>query len=157
LLGFYSIIDFNKENEVKWPIGADPRYLVWCIDNIENFFINPNDLELMEKLKITILKGVNVIYKGDSLYEYSLSTLSKTFSFTDDIKRKNLLKYDSIFTKNNYKSRENNWEDDWTQEDLESADWDYNYNNPAHNPSQNPWIDVFGPGDEAETAYWNTD
>ena len=21
----------------------------------------------------------------------------------------------------------------------------------------NPWIDVFGPGDEAETAYWNTD
>jgi hypothetical protein len=29
--------------------------------------------------------------------------------------------------------------------------------NPAHDPSENPWIDVFGPGDEAETAYWNTD
>jgi hypothetical protein len=22
---------------------------------------------------------------------------------------------------------------------------------------ENPWVDVFGPGDEAETAYWNTD
>lgn len=40
--------------------------------------------------------------------------------------------------------------------DLATGDWDYNPRNPAHDPSQNVWIDVFGPGEEAEAAYWNT-
>lgn len=44
-------------------------------------------------------------------------------------------------------------EDDY----LEYADWDYDPSNPAHDPQENPWIDILGPGDEAETAYWNTD
>ena len=34
------------------------------------------------------------------------------------------------------------------------ADGDYNQ---PHSPSENPWIDVFGAGEEAEAAYWNTD
>ncbi len=29
--------------------------------------------------------------------------------------------------------------------------------NPAHDPDENPWIDFFGAGEEAETAYWNCD
>lgn len=48
-------------------------------------------------------------------------------------------------------------EDNWSQDDLHFGDWDYDPMNPAHDPDENPWIDVFGPGDEAETAYWNTD
>lgn len=46
----------------------------------------------------------------------------------------------------------NHWEDS----ELYMGDWEYDQMNPAHCPSENPWIDVFGPGDEAETAYWNT-
>jgi len=42
-------------------------------------------------------------------------------------------------------------------DDLATGDWNYNPNNPAHDPTQNPWIEVFGPGEEAEAAYWNTD
>lgn len=159
--GFDSAIDINKENVEKCTIGADPSYIVWCINELDHFFVDPNDLELMEKFKVTYLNGINVTYKGDSLYEYSPSTTRGNFSFTDEIKQKNLLKYEKIFFKNNCKSKDNNQDDDWdedlTQEELENADWDYNPNNPAHDPSQNPWIDVFGPGDEAETAYWNTD
>jgi hypothetical protein len=43
-----------------------------------------------------------------------------------------------------------------SNDDLAFADWNYDHSNPAHNPSENPWIDVFGPGEEAESAYWNT-
>jgi hypothetical protein len=43
------------------------------------------------------------------------------------------------------------------QEELQMADWDYDATSPAHDQNENPWIDVFGPGDEAESAYWNTD
>ncbi|MCH8902567.1 MAG: hypothetical protein IIA45_01455 [Bacteroidetes bacterium] len=42
-------------------------------------------------------------------------------------------------------------------DDLAMGDWNYDPMNPAHDPSQNPWIDVFGPSDEAESAYRNTD
>jgi hypothetical protein len=45
----------------------------------------------------------------------------------------------------------------YSQRELEMGDWDYDPMNPAHDPSENPWIDVFGPGFEAEQAYWNTD
>ena len=45
----------------------------------------------------------------------------------------------------------------WDNDELAFGDWNYDHMNPAHNPSENPWIDVFGPGEEAEAAYWNTD
>ncbi len=32
----------------------------------------------------------------------------------------------------------------------------YSASCPADDPHQNPWIDAYGAGDEAETAYWNT-
>lgn len=44
----------------------------------------------------------------------------------------------------------------WDEEDLEFNDWNNDRMNPAHNPSENPWIEVFGQGEEAEAAYWNT-
>ena len=46
---------------------------------------------------------------------------------------------------------------EWSEDELAFGDWDYDRMNPAHDPSGNPWIDVFGPGEEAEAAYWNTD
>ena len=57
---------------------------------------------------------------------------------------------------------ESEYEDDydhrhWSEDELEMGDWDYDPWNPAHDPGENPWIDVFGAGEEAEAAYWNTD
>jgi hypothetical protein len=45
--------------------------------------------------------------------------------------------------------------------DLYSGDIDYDrpafaIGDPRFDASENPWIDVFGEGEEAETAYWNT-
>ena len=36
------------------------------------------------------------------------------------------------------------------------SDEPYMQGDPRHDRQENPWIDVFGEGDEAETAYWNT-
>jgi len=51
------------------------------------------------------------------------------------------------------------WHHHWTDEELEMGNWMHGYDpmNEAHDLGNNPWIDVFGPGEEAETAYWNTD
>ena len=49
-------------------------------------------------------------------------------------------------------------ERDYSDEELQRADWVNGYDefNEAHDPSCNPWIEEFGPGEEAETTYWNT-
>jgi len=67
---------------------------------------------------------------------------------------------DNFFTKLPY-----NFED--YNEELEDGSEVKNYRdsdkfkfdpmNPAHDRSQNPWIDILGDDEEAETAYWNTD
>jgi len=52
---------------------------------------------------------------------------------------------------------ENEHHRNWTEEDYEEEGWSFDDMNPAHDPSQNPWINVSGPGEEAEMAYWNHD
>lgn len=46
---------------------------------------------------------------------------------------------------------------DWPDEGCFEDDYIIEPGNPACDPGENPWIEVFGPGEEAETAYWNTD
>ena len=62
-------------------------------------------------------------------------------------------------------------EDDYDEDDYNEDDYDednYNENDYddsmdmigeewKHDSSVNPWLDVYGPGDEAEAAYWNTE
>lgn len=43
------------------------------------------------------------------------------------------------------------------REDYSSYDEPIQKGDPRYDRNENPWIDVFGPGEEAETAYWNTD
>lgn len=75
-----------------------------------------------------------------------------------------------IFTHNTieFASSDESWYDDdddveyYVNEDSycrnsEYYDDNYNAGNLRYDRNENPWIDVFGPGDEAEAAYWNTD
>lgn len=48
-------------------------------------------------------------------------------------------------------------EDEYIVEYSNNENESYNYGDPRYDSNENPWIDVFGEGDEAETAYWNTD
>jgi single stranded DNA-binding protein len=46
----------------------------------------------------------------------------------------------------------------YKQQQLENADWNggYNQTDQSQNPSTNPYIEIYGPGEEAQTAYNNT-
>lgn len=65
-------------------------------------------------------------------------------------------------TGSDYRDVERNYVDcndrrNWSKEYFAEVGWDIDDLDPSHDPSQNPWIDVFGPGDEAEMAYLNHD
>jgi hypothetical protein len=59
---------------------------------------------------------------------------------------------------NDFYDEENDYSDNkrYDEIDLALADWDYNPSTPAHNPSENIWIEILGPVEEAEIAYYNT-
>ncbi len=52
-------------------------------------------------------------------------------------------------------------EDDYDEDDYSEDDYDDSMDMIGqewrHDSSVNPWIDVYGPGEEAEAAYWNTE
>lgn len=139
---FYTLdteFTFGKFNgrKVREVLELQPSYIEWCLLNLDHFYISEETIETIKQIK-------------------------PNFNITEQANQKRIEKYQLWEQKqtdeDNY---ENDYENDfhrhWNEDDLEMGDWDYNPMNPAHDPSENPWIDVFGPGDEAETAYWNTD
>jgi hypothetical protein len=155
--GFDSLDVINKQNEVRKPVGANPSYLTWCIENVNNFFIDTEDLEFLENLKIILFKGINVVYKGKEVFEYAPIIEITNYHFTNQLKETNAQKIESIRKSGNFDEVGINYDPNCSQRYLESADWDYDLNNSAHDPSENPWIDILGAGEEAEVAFWNTD
>lgn len=158
--GFTSLEHLNKQMDEKYVIGAAPHYIVWCIMNVDGFYIDPEDLDAMEKFKIAEFKGFHVLYKGEQVFEYAPKIELKKYSFSDEVKLKNKDKWEEAESMSEEPEDDDNEDFSgpyWDHEELISADWDYDPNNQAHDPTENPWIDVFGPGEEAEVAYWNTE
>ena len=132
---FDAPIDFGMYNgdTIEEIMEKNGSYIKWCVLNVDYFYVALEDLQ--------------------EWYDKKGWTLSDNVKLTLSQKEKLLL--DS--------SRYDEEGDDdcanqhWDQDELEMADWEYDRHNPAHSPSENPWIDVFGAGEEAEAAYWNTD
>jgi hypothetical protein len=126
----------HKGKTVAAVLHENPSYLNWCMINLNQFFIADDDLE-------------SIVYAKPS------------FKFTaeaETVRQQKREKMEAASNDDDYEyDSTSHTRRRWSHDELADGDWDYDYSNPSHNPSDNPWIDVFGPGDEAEAAYWNTD
>ncbi|WP_114783485.1 hypothetical protein [Botryobacter ruber] len=97
--GFVSLAEFSKSYHTRYLVGADPGYLFWCIKNIDNFFLSANNIDLLEKLEISIFKGIRVFRKNmvlsGGIYEYCPDMEIKYFSFPEKIKELNQAKIEA--------------------------------------------------------------
>lgn len=109
---------------------------------------NLNQIESPPTLSDKDIYSTKYLVKGYNDEVLTWQSLDDTVTDFEDYGQ---YEYKEIEDFDSFQDRE--WEDDH----LAYADWEYDRMNPAHDPSQNPWIEVFGPGEEAETAYWNTD
>jgi len=84
-----------------------------------------------------------------------LKSLEPTFIFLESTYHKLDVKYDLApdFMKISRVGgfNENDYDNDY------SVSEPYSEGDPRYDSNENPWLDVFGEGDEAEDAYWNTD
>ena len=116
-------------------LDIEPSYICWCIEHLDHFLILKEDLQSMKNefpMLTLALSQDEILASKEEKYWEELNRKNETFA--EEVEKHH---YDDF--------------------ELENADWDYDPLNESHSQSDNPWIDVFGPGEEAETAYWNCD
>lgn len=126
----------TMENIVK----IQPSYINWCSMNLDHCILPQHILDSLFLLNP----------------EFNLSEMEENKRMAKE------LKWDQAYLEDEVEEEIDNEHeyhnpDVESIDDLEFGDWDYDPMNPAHNRGDNPWIDVFGPREEAEAAYWNTD
>src|SRR6056297_3524525 len=105
-------------------MNINPGYLSWCIENLDHFVLAEEAFSKIKKENnYDIAESIKKL--NETKLENSNDNTSKMRSSNDFYKRRT------------------------SSEELALGDWNYDPMNPAHDPGENPWIDVFGPGDEA--------
>lgn len=98
-------------------------------------------MKAIEKLyyllgRLESLKIKNAVRVEELSFVRNILEKNRFFRETDD-------EFDSEYSQNEYSSG---------YDDNEP----FMMGDPRYDSSENPWIDVFGEGEEAEAAYWNT-
>jgi hypothetical protein len=129
---------------LRYVAKFDPSYVYWCIRTIDYFYVSDETLEEIKKInrhfKLIVRHREEVKVAMAEKRQRWISELILT-----DIEEREA-ESDKLYGRTKV-----------TDDELQTGDWEYDPLNPAHNPDENPWIAEFGAGDEAETAYWNTD
>ncbi|MDK2842764.1 MAG: hypothetical protein PWQ17_2270 [Anaerophaga sp.] len=156
LIGNKSLDDFNtkiyseQKNEPEIT-GGNPEYIEWCIKNVEDFMLDPEELIELQKLEIYRFKGIEVIHKIDDIYEYKPKIIIEKFQFSEQIFEINNKKYeDSIDIEEDYSF--NDYDNDYDERTYE------NYNG-SYAQDVEGWSDqdIDDALDGAPDAYWNID
>lgn len=132
LYDWQSKFDFGQceEKTVKEIFENSPSYISWCFQKVDWFCITD---EIFNKLPIVI----------------TLKTDSEKVAWLEMLTEKHSNKKEKL----QEEIQRNKTENEFTISDEEP----YFSGDPRHDRDENPWIDILGDEDEAETAYWNTE
>lgn len=135
LYNWEKLFDFgqHKGQSVKDVFEKSPSYISWCFQKVEWFCI-PD--EIFEKLPIVISLRTG---KDEDDWLKKLTDLQS--------RKIELLESQSL---QNDEIQNDNFHESYTDNRP------YMKGDPRFDRDENPWIDVFGEGEEAEAAYWNT-
>jgi hypothetical protein len=77
--------DFNSKQIEKKNIGADPTYIEWCIKEVNSFIIHYSTMKELEKLSIAEIKGIEILWIDDNIYEYAPLIETRKFKFKEQL------------------------------------------------------------------------
>lgn len=143
----YEQNEVKENSEPRLPLAGDPSYIFWCIENVNHFFVETDDLMELEKLIVHNFKGFHIEFKNYECYEYKPSFDEQYIKFSDKIKDINKQKEQFNSCGKQFYSKLNN--------DCHYLDLYEDY--PEIGEHENPWRNIMGEEEEASMAYWNTD
>lgn len=86
--------EFDEEFILKPVITSGyPEYLVWCIKNVDWFFLHICHVEYLEKLPVNKFKEIKIEHKVDGIFEYLPLNNIISWKFDDEILELNQSKF----------------------------------------------------------------
>jgi hypothetical protein len=139
LYNWESKFDFGKYNQksIKEVFEKNPSYIDWCFQKVDWFCVSD---EIFEKIPIVVsLKK----YKEVFITKEQQDCL-KILNEKHEMKKQKLIETTPVNGSLKYINY------------FHCENEPHIFGDPRYDRSENPWIDVFGEGEEAEVAYWNT-
>lgn len=73
--------------------SGQPEYIAWCINTVDSFYIDPEDVDSLQSLTIFRYSGMKILRKIEDIYEYHPKIKESKFHFIDLLREKNDTKY----------------------------------------------------------------
>lgn len=84
----------NNSNGFKHKPSSDAQYIDWCVQNLDTFFLAPDDLMLLQFEKCYHFYGVQ-LFTAPPIYHYKLNCTITTYKFDDKTIAINKKKFDT--------------------------------------------------------------
>jgi hypothetical protein len=85
------------EDRIKERCNGASSYIKWGINHVDSFFVNPNDLDELERMSFTVTQSIqfNKIQRTENGWDVDFELISEQecSSFSETIKKLNLDKY----------------------------------------------------------------
>lgn len=143
LLSNISIDDYNvkvysiKKSKLEITSG-NPEYIEWCIESIDNFYIEQHELKELQLLDIFRFKGIEIIHKIDDIYEYKPKYQVEKYRFPENViainENKNYSSanfdndmdndFDDVMNESTYENYSGSYAQDvegWSDQDIDDA------------------------------------
>ena len=111
----FSINYAKLTNTIPKVTSGNPEYIAWCINNIEDFYIDPDIIEELHSLPVFRIMGIEVDRKIEDIYEYKPDVKVCKFAFSKSTISKNQKQYEILVNNNNDYDigfEDNRWDDD---------------------------------------------
>lgn len=144
------VFQYNKNDKDMVGFETDSRTVFLTLNQI-------TALTKLEKEELHILKGSYILpiyYKqGETLRLGGICKKSDVLLKSYTLRFKDKAEY----MHKNYEPEPPRYTTKrYSTDDIDYTNEPYMQGDPRYDISENPWIDVFGEGEEAEAAYWNT-
>lgn len=88
---YYSDQDVSR----KPTSNGNPYYIFWCIRNLEDFYINPPEIEILENLQVVFFESIEFNFTKSNLFEYKAHFSKRNHKFPLYEKKLNQEKFSS--------------------------------------------------------------
>ena len=141
LVGVTSFEEFiaikKGEHNTNDICGGSPEYINWCINTIEWFYIDPDDLEELIEMPVFRFKEMEVKFKIEDIYSYKPHFYTEQYQFPIPTVEKNRRKYELM--------EEDNFEE---KDDDNSSDSDRDHFNAMSDGQLGDYDDFEGNSDD---------
>lgn len=93
---FIAVKKTDNTEDKRLICGGSPEYINWCINTVDWFYIDPEDIGKFQKMSVFRFKEMEVTFKIEDIYSYKPHFTSEKYVFPTSTIRTNKMKYEAL-------------------------------------------------------------